>query len=85
MTVLKLGKYTGDDHCLTDESDAEFLRRKLVADALLDFSEVADVTAGFLDVLLENETPESIGTGSRERRLRSTQHWRAGLTAGRVL
>ena len=61
MTVLRLGKYTGDDHCLHDESDAEFLRRKLVDDTLLDFSDVVDVTAGFLDVLLENETPESIG------------------------
>ena len=61
MTLLKLSKYTGDDDCLVDESDAEFLRRKIVGDALLDFSGVVDVTAGFLDVLLENETPESIG------------------------
>ena len=61
MTVLKLSKYSGDDYCLVDESDAEFLRRKLVADAQLDFSDVVNVTAGFLDVLLENETPESIG------------------------
>src|SRR2546430_1789808 len=61
MAILKLGKYAGDDHHLIDEGDAEFLRRKLGPDVILDFTGVADVSPAFLDALLENETPESIG------------------------
>ncbi len=61
MIILKLGRYASDDQRLVDETDAEFLRRKLVADTLLDFTDVVDVAPAFLDVLLENETPESIG------------------------
>ena len=61
MTILKLTKYANDDNRLVDEADAEFLRRKLTVDTVLDFADVADVTPAFLDVLLENETPESIG------------------------
>ncbi|MBN1606900.1 MAG: DEAD/DEAH box helicase, partial [Polyangiaceae bacterium] len=61
MTVLKLSKYADDDNRLVDESDAEFLRRKLTVDTVLDFGDITDVTAAFLDALLDNETPESIG------------------------
>lgn len=61
MTVLKLSKYANDDNRLADESDAEFIKRKLTADTTLDFAGVVDVTSAFLDVLLEAETPESIG------------------------
>jgi hypothetical protein len=61
MIVLKLSKYADDEDRLVDEHDAEFLTRKLVADATLDFTGIVDVAAGFLDVLLEHETPESIG------------------------
>jgi ATP-dependent helicase YprA (DUF1998 family) len=61
MTVLKLSKYTDDDNRLCDKHDAEFLRRKLTPEASLDFTGVTDVSSGFLDALLENETPESIG------------------------
>jgi len=61
MTVLKLSKFANDDGRLVDEHDAEFLTRKLDADATLDFTGIVDVAAGFLDVLLEHETPESIG------------------------
>ncbi len=60
MSVLKLSKFANDDHRLVDETDAEFLRRKLVSDTKLDFTGIADVAPKFLDVLLENETPESI-------------------------
>lgn len=61
MTVLKLSKYTDEDNRLCDKHDAEFLRRKLTPEASLDFTGVMDVSSGFLDVLLEHETPESIG------------------------
>ena len=61
MTPLKLGKYAGDDKRLLDVGDAEFLRRKVRSDTQLDFTDVAEVGAAFLDVLLEGETPESVG------------------------
>ncbi|MEW6732742.1 MAG: DEAD/DEAH box helicase [Acidobacteriota bacterium] len=61
MTVLKLSKYTNDDHCLVDEGDAEFLKRKIGPDVSLDFTGVTYVSPAFLDILLEGETPESIG------------------------
>jgi ATP-dependent helicase YprA (DUF1998 family) len=61
MTVLKLGKYVNDDSRLTDESDAAFLKRKLEPDVVIDFTGVVDVSATFLDVLFEGESPESIG------------------------
>lgn len=61
MTVLKLAKYTDDDLRLQDVGDAEFLRRKIEPDVTLDFSGVTDVSAAFLDALLEGETAESIG------------------------
>lgn len=61
MIVLKLSKYTDEDARLADELDAAFLQRKLTPQARLDFMDVATVAPGFLDVLLEHETPESIG------------------------
>lgn len=60
MTKLKLAKYTEEDMRLLDVGDAEFLRRKLEPDVTLDFTGVAEVSAAFLDVLLEGETAESI-------------------------
>lgn len=61
MSTLKLNKYTNDDGCLIDESDAEFLKRKLAPDLTLDFTGVEDVSVTFIDTFLEDETPESIG------------------------
>ena len=61
MTPLKLAKYAGDDKRLLDVGDAEFLRRKVTSDTQLDFTDVAEVSAAFLDALLEGETPESVG------------------------
>lgn len=60
MTPLKLAKYAGDDGRLVDVEDAEFVRRKLTPETQLDFADVADVSAAFLDVLLDKEFPESI-------------------------
>ncbi|MCB9759436.1 MAG: DEAD/DEAH box helicase [Alphaproteobacteria bacterium] len=59
--MLKLLKYTEDDAWLRDPSDAEFVRRKIKGETVLDFSGVAGVTAPFLDALLEGHTAESIG------------------------
>ena len=61
MTVLKLAKYAGDDGRLHDVGDAEFLRRKVTPETQLDFDGVAEVSAAFLDALLDGETPESVG------------------------
>lgn len=61
MNILKLNKYTNDNDCLIDESDAEFLKRKLAPDLTLDFTGVAEVSAVFIDILFEAESPESIG------------------------
>src|SRR5205809_375218 len=60
MPVLKLAKYAGDGDRLEDEADATFVKRKVGPDSVLDFSGVLDVSPGFLDVLLEGESPESI-------------------------
>ncbi len=61
MTVLKLAKYTDDDLRLQDVEDAEFVRRKIKDDVTLDFSGVEAVSPEFIDALLKEETPESIG------------------------
>lgn len=60
MTDLRLAKYADDDARLVDETDAEFLRRKLTPDTVLNFAGVADVSRGFLNALLQGETPESL-------------------------
>ncbi|MEO7329897.1 MAG: DEAD/DEAH box helicase, partial [Minicystis sp.] len=58
---MKLGRYADDDGRLSDVVDAELVRRKISAETLLDFTGVTGVSAAFLDVLLEGESPESIG------------------------
>ena len=60
MSVLKLAKYTGDDQRLQDTGDAEFVKRKIAADTVLDFDGVVDVSGPFLDALFELESPESL-------------------------
>jgi ATP-dependent helicase YprA (DUF1998 family) len=60
MSILKLAKYTGDTNHLEEDGDAAFLKRKVSASTIFDFAGVAGVSAGFLDVLFEGETPESI-------------------------
>ena len=59
IPLLKLAKYAGDDKRLLDVGDAEFLQRKVMSDTQLDFTDVAEVSAAFLDALLEGETPRS--------------------------
>ena len=60
MAILKLAKYTGDDQRLEDQGDAAFLRRKIGPDVVLDFTSVAGISAAFLEILLEGESPESV-------------------------
>src|SRR5688572_10040811 len=60
MSVLKLAKYTGDDQRLHDTGDAEFVKRKISADTVLDFDGVVNVSGPFLDALFELESPESL-------------------------
>ena len=60
MSVLKLAKYSGDDQRLQDTGDAEFVKRKIAADTVLDFDGVVDVSGPFLDALLALESPESL-------------------------
>jgi len=61
MSVFKIGKFASDEGSLSDTTDAELLRRKLSAQTTIDFTGVNDIAPRFLDVLLEYESPESIG------------------------
>ena len=81
MTPLKLVKYTGDDHSLLEVADAEFLRRKVTPETQLDFNGVAEVSAAFLDAMLDGETPESVG--ERLWAEFGLLKWR-GLSAGQI-
>ena len=65
MSVLKLAKYSGDDQRLQDTGDAEFVKRKIAADTVLDFDGVVDVSGPFLDALLALESPESLADRAR--------------------
>ena len=60
MSTLKLARYADDEARLLDVDDAEFLQRKVKPDVMLDFSGVGEISAAFLDVLLEGETAEAI-------------------------
>ncbi len=59
MKIYKLRKYA-EEGVLSDVDDADFLARKLGAEARLDFSNIESVTADFLDHLLDGQALESL-------------------------
>ncbi len=59
--TLKLHLYAGEDDRLLEEVDGALLRRKITPKTVVDFEGVVAVSAVFLDVLLDGESPESIG------------------------
>ncbi len=62
MATLRLANYASEGGRLEDPNDAAFLKNKKVkSDTTLDFTDVKEVSADFLDVLLAAETPESVG------------------------
>lgn len=83
MATVRMSKYA-EEGVLSDPSDAEFLRRKLKADDLLDFEGVCSVSPAFLEALLDGRgrgTLESLFVGATGSVADTLATWLAAGTA----